>query len=234
MIELLVVVAICAVILMGAVINISSGLAAARVRTATRGVVQLSRYARTMALLKQRSATVSYGEDGTIAVTLAAAAGGDKTAAEIGPLAAPVSIPKDAPAEVAKSFEDSALDETNAPASGPEELVDESAARTFEDISFHVEILGEDGEPSPVQHETFHDVREHATLHSVTDHATLHGVGGDGDDESTNAPATSVTYETNGRCPAYRVTVGRTGDGATAGLVVNVDRFGKVTVEDAD
>lgn len=212
LIELLVVVAIIGTMLAVAVIDIASGLDSARMRTATRGVLQISRYARTMALLKQRPATVTYSADGHISLELAASNDGGTAAAEIGPLALPVSVPKDATAEDLASLQDDSGSGTNEVASAPEDLVDESVSRSFEGISFHVEILGEDG-------------RFLAPMATVDE----------GDDESTNAPSTSVTYETNGRCPAYRVTIGKAGaEDARDGLVVDVDRFGKVRVDNED
>ena len=62
LIELLVIVAIIGVMLGSAVMSVGSGKAAAQMKSATRRVLQLSRQARTMALLRQQAAVITYEE----------------------------------------------------------------------------------------------------------------------------------------------------------------------------
>lgn len=226
------IVAIIGTMLAVAVMDVGAGMDSARVKAATRGVLQLSRHARTMALLKQRPADIAYSADGRITVTLRPPADGDSLAATIGPLAAPVSIPADADADQAAAAEDAAaLDAANGGAaaggsatnsaelaSAPEDLIEDSTSRAFDGIAFAVEVLGDDGQPLE---------REPA--------APRFAAGDDEEDDGsvTNAaPAITVTYETNGRCPPYRVTIFKAGTEPRDGLVVDVDRFGKVKVDD--
>ena len=62
LIELLVIVAIIGIMLGGAVMSVGSGSASAQMKSATRRVLQLSRQARTMALLRQQAAVITYEE----------------------------------------------------------------------------------------------------------------------------------------------------------------------------
>ena len=60
LIEILIVVAIIGVMLAMAVASVASGRDAARARTAARGVAQMSHYANALAILRQRSAVISF------------------------------------------------------------------------------------------------------------------------------------------------------------------------------
>ena len=62
LIELLVIVAIIGIMLGSAVMSVGSGSASAQMKSATRRVLQLSRQARTMALLRQQAAVITYEE----------------------------------------------------------------------------------------------------------------------------------------------------------------------------
>ncbi len=62
LIELLVIVAIIGIMLGSAVMGVGSGSASAQMKSATRRVLQLSRQARTMALLRQQAAVITYEE----------------------------------------------------------------------------------------------------------------------------------------------------------------------------
>ena len=62
LIELLVIVAIIGIMLGAAVMSVGSGSASAQMKSATRRVLQLSRQARTMALLRQQAAVITYEE----------------------------------------------------------------------------------------------------------------------------------------------------------------------------
>jgi len=62
LIELLVIVAIIGIMLGSAIMSVGSGSASAQMKSATRRVLQLSRQARTMALLRQQAAVITYEE----------------------------------------------------------------------------------------------------------------------------------------------------------------------------
>jgi len=60
LIEIMIVVGIIAIMLASAVMSVASGRGAVQVKEATRGVIQLSRYASALALLRQRPVVVTY------------------------------------------------------------------------------------------------------------------------------------------------------------------------------
>ena len=62
LIELLVIVVIIGVMLGSAVMSVGSGTSSAQMKSATRRVLQLSRHARTMALLRQQATVITYEE----------------------------------------------------------------------------------------------------------------------------------------------------------------------------
>ena len=86
LIEILIVVGIICVMLVAAVASVASGRDAARVRAAARGVAQMSHYASALAILRQRSAVISFSGN-TIAVQLSGE-GVDKS--DVGELVAPI------------------------------------------------------------------------------------------------------------------------------------------------
>lgn len=68
LIELLVVIVIIGVMVAVVGQNLGAGTAATRLRTATRGLMQMSRYARTMALLHQQEVQLTVASDGILSV----------------------------------------------------------------------------------------------------------------------------------------------------------------------
>ena len=73
LIEILIVVGIIAIMLASAVMSVASGRGAVRVKEATRGVMQLSRYASALALLRQRPVVVTYYRNGKVEVMIESA-----------------------------------------------------------------------------------------------------------------------------------------------------------------
>ncbi len=76
LIEILVVVGIIAIMLASAVVSVASGRGAVQAKEATRGVVQLSRYASALALLRQRPVVVTFHHEGRIEVRISGEATG--------------------------------------------------------------------------------------------------------------------------------------------------------------
>ena len=70
LIEIMIVVGIIAIMLASAVMSVASGRGAVRVKEATRGVIQLSRYAAALALLRQRPVVVTFFKDGKVEVRI--------------------------------------------------------------------------------------------------------------------------------------------------------------------
>ena len=80
LIEIMIVVGIIAIMLASAVMSVASGRGAVRVKEATRGVIQLSRYASALALLRQRPVVVTFFKDGKVEVRISGEATGSDAA----------------------------------------------------------------------------------------------------------------------------------------------------------
>ena len=78
LIEILIVVGIIVIMLASAVVSVASGRGAVQAKEATRGVIQLSRYASALALLRQRPVVVTFHHDGRIDVRISGAATGQE------------------------------------------------------------------------------------------------------------------------------------------------------------
>ena len=76
LIEILIVVGIIAIMLASAVMSVASGRGAVKVKEATRGVVQLSRYASSLALLRQRPVVITFHKKGKVEVRISGEATG--------------------------------------------------------------------------------------------------------------------------------------------------------------
>ena len=70
LIEIMIVVGIIVVMLATAVMSVASGRGAVQVKEATRGVIQLSRYASALALLRQRPVVVTFFKSGKVEVRI--------------------------------------------------------------------------------------------------------------------------------------------------------------------
>ena len=235
LIEILVVVAILAIMVSAAAVSVASGTAAAKVNTGVRGVVQLTRYARTMALLKQRPAWVEFSSDGRVKVTLEASNDGlsESEAADIGERAAPVARPageEDAATlqaflvngKPAAGADDGGEEE---PGGGEDDASGDTEERKLEGVSLEIEILDEAGNPMDDA-----AIAENMKTVRIGEAESREG----GDPDAPPARTVAVLYETTGRCPRFRVTVRREGDEESAGRTVEVDLFGRVRTMEAD
>jgi type II secretory pathway pseudopilin PulG len=218
MIELLMVVVIIS-IMTALIVPTVTGTDTARITTASRALMQMSRYARTMAVLRQQTLTLQITSDGTLSVT---AADGSASAAPDA---------EEQPGEPAE-----ARHITTAPAAGPEKgaapdggggqnlISDVNAIRKFKQVRFAAEI-----DPEAL------DADEAGT--ELQSEEKGEEPSADGKSDKPALKTVSIPYEANGRCLPYRVTI--TPDGTEEGkeadkMVVIVDRFGNAKVEDED
>ena len=256
LIELLVVLAIIAVIVSIAIASVTGGREAAHVRDASRAVLQMSRYASSLTLLRQKPVVVTYRRH-RIDVQIS----GDSVSEEdVGSPAAPIYLEVDgqeieqSPARLgeeegmeggagrgSKAGGDSAAEKTalffTRSILDPEELAKEDAFREFEDVWFTVEVLGEDGEPLDT------DLALAASLPQPRPPSDVkEGDDEDGDGRRRRSEGEidddipiSITYESNGNCTPYRVIVRSVGEAEDAeGAVVSISRSGKPQIEDED
>ena len=237
LVELLVVVAIIAIMLSTAALSVGSGTASVRMKNAVRSVWQLSGYARTMALLRQHAVVVTYSEvwegDTFVKSKIEVKAGSEVTE----PTA-------EMPSTVARSIFDPeaelpTLEETTEEDSEESVVQEGMEARAYEfpDVHLKVELQGEEG--------SYQNEKKRAiSVFSNVDYllgrgkvekeekdkagSTRLGASADEEEESkqeTREPV-SIVFETNGRCEPHRILVWKDGKDEDSATVLEVDRFG--------
>ena len=213
LVELLIVIVIIGV--MAALIGptFTTGSDIARIKTASRGVIQMSRYARTMALLHQTPVELVYTSDGTLRVEQAAGGGesivsakafANTNAAEVG----------DAP--VAEEDVSGANNEGGGQGGGASYVMaDLNIANTYDGVVFlfkgYTDSM-DDGRGS-----TF------AAAPAETE----------GEGEGEDVQTFRVRYKSNGTCRPYAVRVTSGGEEAFA-LTIIIDVLGSAKVEEED
>ena len=262
LIELLVVLAIIAVMVSIAVASVTGGREAAHVRDASRAVLQMSRYAASLALLRQKPVVVTYrrnridvqisgdsvSEDDTgspaapIYMEVAGEEidqqpfGGEESGEELDEMGAPQALSAKPKAAGDPESEKKALFFTRS-ILDPEELAKEDASREFEDVWFSVEVLGEDGKPLEIDQAlavSLPQPRPPSAGNEEEDDERDRRKSGRDAVEEEDIPI-SITYEPNGNCTPYRVVVRSVSAGEDSeGAVVSVSRSGRPQIEDED
>ncbi len=258
LLEIMIVVAIIGLMLTVAVATISSGRDAARARAAARGVAQMSHYTSALALLRQRTAVISFSGN-TISVQLS---GEGVDTSEVGSTALPI-YQKVNGVEVLPQMVEVGPDEAEPvgreKAEQPkgvlytedpldlEELAKEDATRSFEGVVFRVELVDEQGRELDAQ--TASQLRSEAdalVAKRKPAGAAWSNTSGEinlGASDDAKKPEIRpendgrVIYETNGNCAPYRVKIfAATEDGEEGEelMTVHVSRSGKVTIGDEE
>ena len=210
LVELLVVVVIIGIMAMMLGPTFTTGSDIARVKTAARGVMQMSRYARTMAVLHQTPLALVIGADGTIRVE--SAGSGPQGGKPQG-----VSAPSDLSAPSVPSAP------SDNPVMGGGEgkayvMADLAAEKSYAQVLFDAKLEEHGFDEADGETKGLFEERE-----------------SDKDSEEGELAAVvksvRVLYESNGRCLPFRVVVRAAGeemDGVA--LTVAVDRFGVARV----
>ena len=258
LIEIMIVVGIIVIMLATAVMSVASGRGAVRVKEATRGVIQLSRYASALALLRQRPVVVTFHHNGKIEVRLSGeATGSDEAGSPSDPIYREVDGKTTLTAAEYSAEDDEEEDESppekvrDAAAGGstgassvlpdeekgyfytkrvldPETLAKEDTEGTYQGVTFTVEVLGEDGEPLDRDLAAARSLRQPERERKNAD-----GEPVDEKQEEETEPPVSVTYETNGNVNPHRIIVRLEGESeAEEGFAINISRSGKATVGD--
>lgn len=261
LIEILIVVGIIAIMLASAVMSVASGRGAVKVKEATRGVIQLSRYASSLALLRQRPVVITFHRKGRVEVRIS----GETTGSgEVGAPSDPIyqevngEVTQTAAEVAAEAEEEGSVDaagDSPQGASGaaekekksffytrqalnPEELAKEDAEGEYDGIEIRVEVLGEDGEPLPPEVAASLSLKQPERKKPVVDVFNSLDINKEDDeeknseDEGDEAPV-SVTYETNGNVNPHRIIIRlRDASEADEGFAINISRSGKATVGD--
>lgn len=226
MVELLVVIVIMS-ILISIIVPSMTGSDVARVRTAARGVMQISRYARSMAVLHQQTLYLEIASDGKLRVT-GGTDGGDSEAPSPQPQSSSPSIIKEGPS-------DSDGGRSSSGGSGGVRMSDVNTEKEYKQIHFHVELDEDALSDFEIEKGTgLERVELEAKEGEKEEKEHPFGVSGE---------MVKIPYESNGRCLPYRVTItpaaqSDNDDDETEPVadraVLIVDRFGNVTVEDEE
>ncbi|HNX33662.1 MAG TPA: type II secretion system protein [Kiritimatiellia bacterium] len=218
LVELLVVIVIIGVMALVIGPSFTAGSDAARVRTASRGVMQMSRYARNMALLHQTQVDLVFTSDGTLSVAqMAAASEGIVSAKAFG---------------VTNSAAEAEAAELSAePAETPEAeggsggggagyvMADLDIDKKYEQTSFVF-----DGYTDTLD-------GKHGRFSARPDDDEEASQGeGEGEEE---VKTFRVRYKSNGTCRPYRVRVSASGDESFV-LTVVVDVLGAAKIEEEE
>lgn len=242
LVELLVVVAIIAVMLSTAALSVGSGTASVRMKNAVRSVWQLSGYARTMALLRQHAVVVSYTEvwegDEFVKSQIEVKAGSEVSTPEVESSSSVARSIFDPDAELPALEEET--DEDSAENIVQEGL--EARAYEFPDVHVKVEFLGEEGFSQSGK-------KKAVSVFSNVDYllgrgkvakeegATARGTraSDDKDDKKQEMrEPVNIVFETNGRCEPHRILVWKEGQDEDAATVLEVDRFGAIKNPEED
>ena len=261
LIEIMIVVGIIAIMLASAVMSVASGRGAVQTKEATRGVIQLSRYAAALALLRQRPVVVTFHHNGKIEVRISGEATGS---GEAGSPSDPIYREVDGKttltaAEYAAEDENEA-DESSGTPRGPKAAEGEgggssSAAPDEKKGYFYSrrvldpEVLAKEDTEGQYEGVTFTvEVlgedgepldRDLAAARSLRQpkrerkNAEGEIVEDEPEGEEDDEPPVSVTYETNGNVNPHRIIVRLAGESeAEEGFAINISRSGKATVGD--
>ena len=261
LIEIMIVVGIIAIMLASAVMSVASGRGAVQVKEATRGVVQLSRYASALALLRQRPVVVTFHKKGKVEVRIS----GESTGSgEIGNPSDPIyqevngEVTQTAAEIAAESEEEDAIDGASTSSTkgvskdekkgffytrqalNPEELAKEDAEGEYDGVEITVEVLGEDGEPLPPELAAARSLKQPERKKLEVDVFNSLDIGRedekekDSELEEDDTPV-SVTHETNGNVNPHGIIIRLKDASATdEGFAINISRNGKATVGEDD
>ena len=256
LIEILIVVGIIVIMLATAVMSVASGRGAVQAKEATRGVIQLSRYASALALLRQRPVVVTFHRRGKIEVRIStesaeSASGGAGAASEpiyrevdgVDTLAVAEESDDEAKEGPAGAGEEKGSGEKDEKTGyfhtrrvlDPAVLAKEDAEGEYEGVTFTVEVLGEDGKPLEPELAAMRSLRQPKREKRTPEGELAEEDADDAEDEDREQDGgpVSVTYETNGSVNPHRVIVRLKGESeASEGFAINISRTGRATVGD--
>ena len=248
LVEVLVALAIMAILIGTAAVNLGAGLRSSQVRDATRAVQQFVRHAKSVALLKQRPVVLTFEEiteDGVFTKSrISLSFEGD---AVQGNAAAPLGKGFEDPTggrvttlawNPFKNAEDEmAVAEEESVAEGPDEPEDDplyAPPREFPGVHVRGEL-----QPEPGTRRTgisaFSNVDvliRRASAEKAKPDPDAASAGGPGAaEEKDEEHAFSVVYETNGRCEPYEVRIWKDGEREEEAATFRMGRFGRIVTD---
>jgi len=213
-IELLVIIIILGVMVTIIAPMVTAGGDVARVRSATRGMTQLSRYARTMALSHGYALELSIHENGKISIAPEGGRGGGESIVSARSFATTNVVGE---AEAARLAEFDTAHDASGGGGGPPSMADVNVDKVYEQIRFI--FLG------------YTDTADAGRYSHLPASGGASAIDDEEDEDGENVRVVRVRYQSNGRVRPYRVKVTGEGDDAFA-LIVAVDMLGSVKVEE--
>jgi len=218
LVELLVVIVIIGVMASMIGPTFTSGSDAVRVKTATRGVMQMSRYARTMALLHQMPLDLVFSSAGGVSVSPVGASGGGGlvSSAAFGVTNAAVAAEEK---EAANDAAAAAPAEDKKGGGGSSYVMaDLEIEKKYEQVTFTFDGFTDSLSEGRSKREEVANVQQEESPNA---------------DEANGEPVQSfrVRYKSNGTCRPYRVKVAAGGDSSYSVTVV-IDMLGIAKVEE--
>ena len=259
LIEIMIVVGIIAIMLASAVMSVASGRGAVQTKEATRGVIQLSRYAAALALLRQRPVVVTFHHNGKIEVRISGEATGSdaagspsdpiyrevdgKTTLTAAEYSAENEEEEDAPSEKKRGSKVATEEGGGSSSAAPDEKKGYFYSRRVLDP----EVLAKEDTEGQYEGVTFtvevlgedgepldRDLAAARSLRQPKrERKDVDGETVEDEPEEETEPPVSVTYETNGNVNPHRIIVRLAGESeAEEGFAINISRSGKATVGD--
>ena len=259
LIEIMIVVGIIAIMLASAVMSVASGRGAVQTKEATRGVIQLSRYASALALLRQRPVVVTFHHNGKIEVRISGEATGSDAA---GTPSDPIYREVDGKATLtAAEYAAENEDEADVPSGtkrgskvaagegngASSAASDEKKGYFYSRRVLDPEVLAKEDTEGQYEGVTFtvevlgedgepldRDLAAARSLRQPKrERKNADGEPVEEEPEEETEPPVSVTYETNGNVNPHRVIVRLAGESdVEEGFAINISRSGKATVGD--
>lgn len=211
LVELLMVIVILGIMAFLVVPTISTGSDYARLKAASRGVVQLSRYAKTMALLHQTPVELVFTSDGKLRVESAATSGVSLVSSDA--FAQTNLLEESEEIETPEISEKSSSEDDGG---SSYQMADLELEKEYKQISFRFEGYTD----------TVDDGSGFDNISSVSDSRDEEDEDGEGDDTTSFR----IHYKSNGTCRPYRVRVIAGGDELEFKLI-SVNMLGRAKVE---
>jgi len=218
LIELLIVIVIIGVMAVMVGPSLSTGSDYAQLKAASRGVVQLSRYSKTMALLHQKPVDLVYSSDGKICVEESAGGAGKSLvssesfgrtnlADDVGLETEDIIVPPVAEEKVAGE----------SGAGSRYEMADLAVEKEYQNISYRFE--------------GYTDTIDDGS--GLGKDLSLSSFAGDADEDAQEVRSFKVHYKSNGTCRPYRVRLIAGGDEHDC-MVISVNMLGSAKVLEED
>ena len=215
LVELLIVIVIIGVMMTMIGPSFTAGSDAARVKTASRGVMQLSKYARTMALLHQTPLELVFTSDGRVSVAPSSGGGEGLVSAKAFAVTNAAAAAEETEA-VASDKAEAAAQAGSGGGGAAYEMADLAIEKKFEEVTFSFE--------------GYTDSFDNGKAESDEPISSAQGESSNTKDEEVTQTF-RVHYKSNGTCRPYKLKISAGSEGAFSVTVV-IDMLGAAKIEE--